>query len=127
MNLRDWKNWTKELKRELYALYLASRDPRVPRRARWLAIGVVAYAFSPFDLIPDFIPVIGYLDDLIIVPLGIALVLRMIPPDVMTDCRSRAKEIAEKPVNWVAGGFMIAIWLAVLAWVGIAIFRMIHR
>jgi len=113
MIFSDWKTWARRLKQELYALYLAYRDPRVPWYARVLAAGVVAYAFSPFDLIPDFIPIIGYLDDLILVPLGIALVLRMIPPEVMAECRERAREeIAQKPVNWVAGALMIVVWVA---------------
>jgi len=72
LKLEDWKNWARQLKQEIYALYLAYRDPRVPWYARLLAAGVVAYAFSPFDLIPDFMPLFGYLDDLIIVPVGIA-------------------------------------------------------
>jgi len=111
MKLGRWKTWARNLKQELYALYLAYRDPRTPWYARVLAAGVVAYAFSPFDLIPDFIPMLGYLDDLIVVPLGIALVLRMIPPEVMAECRERAREeIAHKPVNWIAGVLMIAIW-----------------
>lgn len=112
MILSHWKSWARRLKQELYALYLAYRDPRVPWYARVLAAGVLAYAFSPFDLIPDFIPIIGYLDDLILVPLAIAIVLRMIPPGVMAECRERAREeITQKPVNWVAGALMIAVWL----------------
>jgi uncharacterized membrane protein YkvA (DUF1232 family) len=82
----------------------------------------VGYAFSPIDLIPDFVPVLGYLDDVLIVPLGIALVLKLIPPDVMADSRARAQAaMAEgKPTNWVAAGFIIAIWL-LLAGLGIAL------
>jgi uncharacterized membrane protein YkvA (DUF1232 family) len=83
--LDGWKQKVKRLKVEVYALYLAYRDPRVPLHARIFAACVVGYAFSPIDLIPDFIPVIGYLDDLIIVPLGILIALRMIPADVMAE------------------------------------------
>jgi uncharacterized membrane protein YkvA (DUF1232 family) len=110
------KRRARHLKAELYALYLAYRDPRVPWYARLFAAGVVAYAISPIDLIPDFIPVLGYLDDLILVPLGIVLVLRMIPPEVMADCRERAKEVSRegRRTSWVAAGVIIGIWLLVV-------------
>src|SRR6478752_7495834 len=97
--LEHWKQWARQLKRELYALYLAYKDPRVPWYARLVAACVVGYAFSPIDLIPDPIPVLGYLDDLVIVPAGIALVLRLIPAEVMTDSRARAAVAAERPTN----------------------------
>src|SRR6185437_7296106 len=113
------KKRARRLKTELYALYLAYRDPRVPWYARLFAAGVVAYAVSPIDLIPDFIPVIGYLDDLILVPIGIVLALKMIPPEVMADCRERASETLRegRPTNWIAVGVIIGIWvtLATLA------------
>jgi uncharacterized membrane protein YkvA (DUF1232 family) len=98
-------------------IYLAYRDPRVPWYARACAAVVVAYAFSPIDLIPDFIPVLGYLDDLVLVPLGITLALRMIPPAVMAECREKAREMmaAGKPANWAAAVVIIAIWLALAA------------
>ena len=86
----SWQQRARQLKRETYALYLAYRDPRVPWYAKVLAVCVVAYAFSPIDLIPDFIPVLGYLDDLVFVPLGISLALRLIPPEVMAECRACA-------------------------------------
>ena len=107
----------RRLKAEVYALYLAYRDPRVPWYARLFAAGVVAYAFSPIDLIPDFIPVIGFLDDLILVPLGILLALRMIPPPVMAECRQRAAETLRegRPTNWLAAGVIIAIWVVLAA------------
>src|SRR5205085_11774540 len=88
--LRRVKAWALALKREVMAIYLASRDPRVPWYSKALAVAVAAYALSPIDLIPDFIPVLGYLDDLLIVPLGIALVLRLMPPEVIKECRVRA-------------------------------------
>src|SRR4029434_6659987 len=93
------------------------RDPRVPWYARLLAICVVAYAFSPIDLIPDPIPVLGYPDDLILVPLGIALAVRLIPPVVLAQCRARAEATVryEHPVNCVAAGVIIMIWLMLAA------------
>jgi uncharacterized membrane protein YkvA (DUF1232 family) len=113
------KQWARTLKTELYALYLACRDPRVPWYARLLAVCVIGYAFSPIDLIPDPIPILGYLDDLLILPIGIWLALKMIPREVMTECRDKARsEIEkEKPANWTAAGIIIAIWilLAVLS------------
>ena len=107
----------RSVKAEVYALYLAYRDPRVPLYARIFAGGVVAYAFSPLDLIPDFIPVLGYLDDLVLVPLGIALALKMIPPPVMEESCARAKEIMAqgKPVNLAAAVVIVVIWLTLAA------------
>src|SRR5215203_3492782 len=105
MNYLDtWKQRAKQLKSETYALYLAAKHPEVPWYAKLLAASIVAYAFSPIDLIPDFIPVLGYLDDLIIIPLGIALVLKLIPEPVFAECRAQAKIAMRegKPTNWVA-------------------------
>jgi uncharacterized membrane protein YkvA (DUF1232 family) len=109
-----WKQRARDLKKETYALYLAVRDPRMPWYAKLLAVCVVGYAFSPIDLIPDFIPVLGYLDDLVLVPLGIALVLRMIPAELMSECREKAAEVIKqgKPVNRTAAAVIIAIWLS---------------
>lgn len=90
--LNIWKDKVRQLKTNIYALALAYRDPRVPLYAKVFAAVVVAYAFTPIDLIPDFIPIFGYLDDLILVPLGITLALKMIPPDVMAECRERAAQ-----------------------------------
>jgi uncharacterized membrane protein YkvA (DUF1232 family) len=111
--LDNWKRRAKELKIQVYALYLAYRDPRVPLHARIFAACVVGYAFSPIDLIPDFVPILGYLDDLILVPLGIALVLRMIPREVMVECQAKSRTLMEqgKPVNRIAAIVIIAIWL----------------
>ena len=111
--VQTWKEKARELKTEVYALYLAYRDPRVSWPARIVASLVVAYAFSPIDLIPDPIPVLGYLDDLILIPLGIALARRMIPQPVLVECRANAKDViaAGKPVNRVAAGVIIAIWI----------------
>lgn len=115
--LERFKQWARSLKKELYALYLAYRDPRVSWYARFLAICVVGYAFSPIDLIPDPIPILGYLDDLILVPLGIWLVLKLIPKEVMAECRQRAlSEIQNgKPTNWVAASIIIFIWILLAA------------
>ncbi|MBL7199956.1 MAG: DUF1232 domain-containing protein [Anaerolineae bacterium] len=115
----DWRERARQLKAETYALYLAYRDPRVPWYARLWAALVVGYAFSPIDLIPDVIPVLGYLDDLILVPLGILLARRMIPPEVMAECRERAREVIAqgRPVNRVAAAVIVVIWLLVAAWV----------
>ncbi|NUN64003.1 DUF1232 domain-containing protein [Pseudanabaena biceps] len=112
-NLQQLKQQAKRLKTELYALYLACHDPRVPWYARAFAFCVVGYAFSPIDLIPDFIPVLGYLDDLILVPLGITLVLKMIPPDVMVECRVKAQSTTQhkKPKNWLAAGIILIVWV----------------
>jgi uncharacterized membrane protein YkvA (DUF1232 family) len=112
-----WKRRARQLKAETYALFLAYRDRRTPWYARVFAACVVAYAFSPLDLIPDFIPVLGYLDDLILVPLGIALALKMIPPQVMADSRVRAQEFRgqDRPRNWIAAAAIVIIWLALAA------------
>lgn len=112
-----WKQRARGLKKETYALYLAAGDARVPWYAKLLAVCVVGYAFSPIDLIPDFIPVVGYVDDLVLVPLGIALVLKMIPAEVMTECREKAHAVMAKgkPTNWAAAGVIIAIWLLLAA------------
>ncbi len=117
MNLERWKQRARQLKAETYALYLACRDPRVPWYARILAACVVAYAFSPIDLVPDFVPILGYLDDLILIPLGIALLLRMIPAPVMAECRKRAGEAMAdgKPTHWVAAAVIVVIWLLLAA------------
>jgi uncharacterized membrane protein YkvA (DUF1232 family) len=112
-----WKQQARQLKVETYALYLAYQDPRVPWYARIVAGGVVAYAFSPIDLIPDFIPILGYLDDLLLVPLGIRLALALIPAAVMAESREKARErLAQgKPVSWAAAGFIVLIWLLLAA------------
>jgi uncharacterized membrane protein YkvA (DUF1232 family) len=109
------ERWARKLKVEIYALYLAYRDPRVPWYARVFAALVVGYAFSPIDLIPDVIPVLGYLDDLLIVPLGIAIAIWMIPPSVLAECREEARNAKDRPVNKVAAVVVVAIWIALAA------------
>ena len=127
--LPAWRTAARRLKREVHAIYLAYRDPRVPWYARLFAGLVVAYAFSPIDLIPDPIPVIGYLDDLVLVPLGIALALRMIPPEVMAECRERAKQEQDegKPVNWAAAAVIVAIWIVMAALAIVYVVRLLKR
>jgi uncharacterized membrane protein YkvA (DUF1232 family) len=105
------RGWAREMKRDVTALYLAARDPRVPWYAKALALAVAAYALSPIDLIPDFIPVIGYLDDVIIVPLGILLAVRLIPADVFAEHRATAATLAERPVSRTAALVIVAIWI----------------
>ncbi|HEX6540532.1 MAG TPA: YkvA family protein [Ktedonobacterales bacterium] len=127
--LDSWRQRDRRLKTEVYALYLAYRDPRVPWYARIFAACVVGYAFSPIDLIPDVIPILGYLDDLVLVPLGIVLALKMIPSDVMAESRERARAALRegKPVNWVAAGVIFGIWLLLAALGLVLIARMVMR
>ena len=107
------------LRRETLALWYALRHPRTPLAAKLVAVVVVGYALSPIDLIPDFIPVLGLLDDLVLLPLGIALCLRLLPPDVIAECRERARASLEKPTSYTAAVLIAALWigaLAILAW-----------
>jgi uncharacterized membrane protein YkvA (DUF1232 family) len=113
----SWRERARALRREVMTLWFAVRDPRTPLAARLLAGAVVAYALSPVDLIPDFIPVLGYLDDLVLVPLGIALALRMIPESVITQARVQAAQADARPRNWFVAGLFVLVWigLALLA------------
>jgi uncharacterized membrane protein YkvA (DUF1232 family) len=115
----------KALERDTLAVWFAYRDERTPRKARIVAAIVTAYAFSPIDLIPDFIPILGYLDDLILVPVGITLALRMIPPQVMADARAKAaRHLTEKkPVSWLVGTLIILTWVGILTAIGSGIWR----
>ena len=115
--------WARRLKRDVLALYLAARDRRTPWLARVLALAVAAYALSPIDLIPDFVPVLGYLDDLILVPLGIWLVLRLIPPDLMAEHRAAATDMAGRPVSRIAAAVIVVAWIGaavMLVWAATA-------
>lgn len=117
-HLHRAKDWARRLKRDVMALWLAARDPRTPLAAKLVAAAVAAYALSPVDLIPDVIPVLGLLDDLVIVPLGILLALRLIPPPLMQELRSRA-ETFPRPRSRTAAVVIVALWIAtvaVLAW-----------
>lgn len=96
----------------MVAVYHAARDPRTPWALRLLAMLVAAYALSPVDLVPDFIPVLGYLDDLLLVPLGLALVLRLLPPPVLADARAQAERTLARPRSWLAAAVIVALWLA---------------
>ena len=114
---RTWKSVTRDLKVEVYALYLACRDPRVPWFAKAFAACVAAYAFSPIDLIPDPIPIIGHLDDLILIPLGVLLARKMIPAPILSECRERARVAIQHgtPVNRAAAVVIVALWLVAVA------------
>ncbi len=108
--VQRWQTAARALKRELYALYLASRDPRTPWYAKAAIAGVLAYALSPIDLIPDFIPVLGYLDDLVLLPAGIWVALRLIPPAVMAESRARAEEAVRLPASKAGLIVVLGLW-----------------
>ena len=108
--VQRWQTAARALKRELYALYLASRDPRTPWYAKAAIAGVLAYALSPIDLIPDFIPVLGYLDDLVLLPAGIWVALRLIPSAVMAESRARAEEAVRLPASKVGLIVVLCLW-----------------
>ena len=108
------REWVQSLKRDVHAIYLAARDPRVPWYAKAVAACVAAYALSPIDLIPDFIPVLGYLDDLVIVPLGILLVAWLIPPAIMAEHRATAAVAQAAPRSMAGAIAIIAIWTALV-------------
>jgi len=114
MNISSLKEQAQKLKLHTLTVYFAARDPDMPMLVRFLAVMVAAYALSPIDLIPDFIPVIGYLDDLVIIPLGLALVIRFTPPEVIESAQLKASQAADKPVSYIAAAFCITIWIIVL-------------
>ena len=114
--LASLKVKAKQLEQHTLTVYFAARDPRTPFLVRVLAVLVAAYALSPIDLIPDFIPVIGHLDDLLLVPLGLALVVRLTPSGVLESARAQAQQAANRPVSYTAAAFFVALWL-VAAWV----------
>jgi uncharacterized membrane protein YkvA (DUF1232 family) len=121
---QTWRERARQLRFEAYAIYLACRDPRTPWYAKLLAACVAGYAFSPIDLIPDFIPVIGYLDDLVLVPLGIVLVRKMIPVEVLADCRRQAQQLDDsQPRSWIAGGATIMLWIVALLLTALFVWR----
>ena len=119
--LETWKARAKALKTEIHALLIAYRDPRTPWTAKAWALVVVAYALSPIDLIPDFIPVLGYLDDLILLPLGIALAVRLIPPEVMDEARQTATQAKGSRIGWLGAGMIGLVWLVIVGWI-VAVF-----
>lgn len=112
------RRWSRLVRRDAHALLLAARDPRVPRHAKVLALCVAAYALSPIDLIPDFIPLLGQLDDLVIVPAGILLVIRLIPPSVLAEHRAAAEQAADRPVSWGAAVAIAATWILAVVLTG---------
>ena len=121
------KSRARTLKNEVYALYLAARDPRTPWYAKALIFFVVAHTFSPIDLIPDFIPILGYLDDIIITPLGIALAIRLIPPEVLAEARlTVTTQGFDRRVGLVGAGIILIIWILAIIWVASIIFRLVE-
>jgi uncharacterized membrane protein YkvA (DUF1232 family) len=119
------KQWARIVKRDVHALYRAGRDPRVPWYAKALAVCVAGYALSPIDLIPDFVPVLGYLDDVILVPLGIVLVVKLIPPEIMAEHRALAAAAQDRPVGRTAAMVIALIWLACVALAGWLCYRLL--
>ncbi|HKB73214.1 MAG TPA: YkvA family protein [Burkholderiales bacterium] len=123
--LSSLKQRARQLKSETLALWLAARHPGTPWYAKLLVAGIAAYALSPIDLIPDFVPILGYLDDLILIPLGIVLAVRMIPPPILEECRARAQEILAngRPVSRVAALVIVGVWLAAAALCALWVYR----
>jgi len=124
--LASFKEHVRSLKRDTLAIWYAAKDKRTPWYARALAVLVAAYALSPIDLIPDFIPVLGYLDDLVLIPAGIALTLKLIPAEVMADARVKAEISLTKPVTWWMTVLIILVWiglLALVAWLVLPLFK----
>jgi uncharacterized membrane protein YkvA (DUF1232 family) len=117
MNLEAWKRRARQLSAQTYALYLAYRDPRTPWYAKVFATLIVGYVFSPIDPIPDWIPVLGLLDEMVVVPVGVLVAAKMVPPQVMEECQEKAREVAEgeKPVSRVAAVVIVAVWLLCVA------------
>jgi uncharacterized membrane protein YkvA (DUF1232 family) len=117
MNLEAWKRRARQLSAQTYALYLAYRHPKTPWYAKVFAALIVGYVFSPIDPIPDFIPGVGLLDEMVVVPIGILIAAKMIPPDVFAECREKARgvEEGEKPVSRVAAVVVVTIWLLCVA------------
>jgi uncharacterized membrane protein YkvA (DUF1232 family) len=116
ITIKSLKEEMRQLKTDTYALYLSYKDPRIPWYAKVIIAATVGYALSPIDLIPDFIPVLGQLDDLIIVPAGISLALKMIPEEVLDEYREKAQSElnGSRPKNWVAAFIIVLIWLLVV-------------
>ncbi len=122
-----WKARVAELRSDTYALYFACQDPRVPWYAKAVVIVIVAYALSPIDLIPDFVPVLGYLDDLVLVPLGIALAVRLIPPEVLAEHRRRASRslASRRPRSRLGAAIVVVVWCAAALWLGSLAWRLL--
>jgi uncharacterized membrane protein YkvA (DUF1232 family) len=123
--IESFKRRARQLKAETLALYLAARHPGTPWYAKLFVAAVAAYALSPIDLIPDFVPVLGYLDDLIVIPLGIALAVKMVPASVLSECRAQAREVMlnRKPASRVAAAFIVVVWIALAAFCTLWVYR----
>jgi len=128
-SLGSWKERVRALRKETFALYLACRHPRVPWYAKVLALIVVGYALSPIDLIPDFIPILGYLDDMVLIPLGIAMVIRMIPAEVLAECRREAETIVGKATRAgkIAAAVIVTLWIVTAALAVWLVVRTVNR
>ena len=121
--MRSIREWARAIRRQTLTLYYATRDPRTPWYAKALAGCIVAYAISPIDLIPDFIPVLGYLDEVILLPVAMSLVLRLIPAAVLADARVRADQAAERPTSRTAAAVIVLVWLTAAALLGVWVYR----
>ncbi len=119
------KEWARAIKRDVVALWLAARDPRTPWYAKAVAVGVAAYALSPIDLIPDFVPVFGYLDDVIVVPAGIWLAIRLIPAEVLAECRIKAMALSVRPYSRAAPAIFVVIWVTLTVISGWFAYRLV--
>lgn len=120
------RSWARTLKRDVVALWFAARDPRTPWTAKLLAGCVAAYALSPVDLIPDFIPVVGYLDDLVLVPLGVLVVVKLVPAPLMQEFRAKAAELDQRPKSRTGLAMVVLVWILTLGALGAAIAGRIH-
>ncbi len=120
------RRWARELKQQTLVVYFAARDERTPWLARVLALAIAAYALSPIDLIPDFIPIVGYLDDLIIVPLGLMVVLRLIPSEVLAASKDKARDVVDQPVSRAMVVVIVASWAIALGAAGFWIWQVIR-
>lgn len=123
----ELKDWARSIKRDVFALYIAARDPRVPWYVKAAAAAVAAYAFSPIDLIPDFIPVLGYLDEVIILPIAIYFVIEMIPDPLMAEFREKAQRRSERPVSYIAGIVIVFLWIIPISFLLWAFQFWVHR
>ena len=118
------KGWARSVRRDVHAVYLAARDPRTPWYAKALAVCVAGYALSPIDLIPDFVPVLGYLDDVILVPLGVLLVVKLIPQEIMAEHRALAAAAQDRPRSRTAAIVIAMVWLVCMALAGWLCYRL---
>jgi uncharacterized membrane protein YkvA (DUF1232 family) len=113
MNAAFLRSKARQMREELDALIICAQDPRLPWYVKALALFLLGYAFSPIDLIPDFIPVLGYLDDLVLIPAGIALIVRLVPKEILDECRMKAKEAPPlRKGHYVAAAVIVAVWIA---------------